>query len=599
MRLHQHDLLAGLVLAVYTLLAHGLLLLYDGVYNDGWLYYTYLSDARWHLLGDLFLKQGIPHTIYLYRLLAFFPDFLLAHKLFAFGALLAVGWLLYGLTQKLGWFSRGESLLLAAWSVGFPAYQYAQEISHSWNLLPYPLFLLGWWLALRLIEPPENLTQTCAERSRSSDKGSQEAKERTNGFASLVKTGSLATRNTWLRLSALACLALSFINPALLVFYFGFLLVWYGRIYCQQPTNPLHILRRYPDFLLLPFLCWGLLRLLFPPHGLFADYNEISLANLLDLNAWWQFANLGVLAQLGRLFDLMPIPLLLPVVGLYLLLNRWRKWEDRSFFQEEIRGRDTAVFLTGLLLLLLTAFPFVAVGKQPTLYGFDSRLMLLVGLPVALLLLVGLRLLFGNEQGRLHRAGGLLALLLLLGFALAHMESYFAWQARWVRDQSIRLHLADLPLQPDQSIIYFADEDVLYRRDGRIDEVSQAISRRFFPDWTIMLRQVYGPTPGRLGMDAVYLEPTYHYYHWLMGLRQRTLDPGEDVLFLSQIDPAGCRAIITIQLTPYAQEMSKLGLARRYWQHRFWQPAELDGFLRSLTQLHLEPLAAPLATNCR
>jgi hypothetical protein len=592
MRLNRSDFLACLILAGYTALAHGLLLLYDGLYNDGWLYYTYLSESRWDLLGDLFVKQGQPHTLYLYRLLALFPNFLLAHKLFAFGSLLAVGWLLYGLTQKLGWFTRSESLLLALWSVGFPAYQYAQEISHSWNLLPYPLFLLGWWLALHMIEPPENLVQTYAKQSRSSGLV-------VTGFASLVKTDLLAARNIWLRLGALACLTLSFINPALLVFYFGFLLVWLGRIIHQHPTNPIHTLRRYPDFLLLPLLYWGLTRLFFPAHGLFADYNEISLANLLDPNAWWQFANLGVVGQLGRLFDLLPVPVLLLVTILYLLLNRWLAWEQRPFFQVGLQGRDTAVFASGLLLLFLTAFPFVAVGKLPTLYAFDSRLTLLAGLPVALLLLVGLRLLFGSNQGRLHRAGGLFALLLLLGFALAQMESYFAWQARWVRDQSIRLNLADLPLHPDQSIIYFADEDVLYQRSGRIDEVSQAVSHRYFPDWTIMLRQVYGPVPGRLGMDIVYLEPNYQYYHWLIDLRQRTLAPGEDVLFLAQIDPAGCQAIITIEPTPYAQQMSKLGLARRYWQHRFWQPAAQEPFLRSLTQLHLTPLDAPQATNCR
>ncbi|MFO7537087.1 MAG: hypothetical protein R6X32_03405 [Chloroflexota bacterium] len=567
MRLNHPDFLACLLLTGYTVLAHGLLLLYDGIYNDGWLYYTYMSEARWDLLGDLFLKQGIPHTIYLYRLLALFPNFLLAHKLFAFGSLLAIGWLLYGITQKLGWFTRGESLLLALWSVGFPAYQYAQEISHSWNLLPYPLFLLGWWLALHLVEPPHNSTH--------------------------------ATRRTGLRLGALVCLALSFTNPALLVFYFGFWLVWIGRIYIQHPTNLFSIVGRTPDFLLLPFLYWGLMRLFFPPHGLFADYNEISLANLLNINAWWQFTNLGVVGQLARLFELIPVPLLLLAAAIYLLLNHRWHWEQLTFFQEGIPGRDTAVFLTGLLLLILTAFPFVAVDKLPTLYAFDSRLTLLAGLPVALLLLVGLRLLFGGNGGRLHRAGGLFALLLLLGFALAHMESYFAWQARWVRDQSVRLNLADLPLQPDQSIIYFADETVLYRRDGRIDEVSQAVSHRYFPDWTIMLRQVYGPVPGRLGMDVVYLEPTHHYYHWLMGLRERTLDPGEDVLFLAQIDPAGCQAIITIRPTAYAQQMSKLGLARRYWQHRFWQPAAQEAFLRSLTYLSLEPLDAPQAVNCR
>jgi hypothetical protein len=563
MRLNHPDFLAYLVLAGYTVLAHGLLLLYDGVYNDGWLYYTYLSEARWDLLGDFFLKQGIPHTIYLYRLLALFPDFLLAHKLFAFGSLLAVGWLLYGLTQKLGWFTRGESVLLAAWSVGFPAYQYAQEISHSWNLLPYPLFLLGWWLALEM-----NSTQ-----------------------GRKTKAG--------LRLGALACLALSFVNPALLVFYFGFWLVWIGRIYQQQAIHPVQSVRRYPDFLLLPFAYWGLMRLLFPPHGIFADYNEINPSLLLDLNGWWQFVEVGVLAQLLRPFTLMSPLFLLLVAGLYLLLNRWRGWEERPFFRQGWRGQETAVFGIALLFLFLVVFPFIVVGKPPSLYGFDTRQLLLLGLPVALLLLAGLRLLFGGEQGRLQRVGGLLALLLLLGFALAQMESYLAWQARWVRDQSVRLNLADLPLADDQSIIYFADEDVLYRRDGRIDEVSQFISRRYFLDWTIMLRQVYGPTPGRVGIDLVYLGPLHFYYHWVMELREETLDPAGDFFFLAAVDPAGCQAIITIRPTAYAQEMSKLGLARRYWQNRFWRPAAQETFLRSLTHLSVEPLDAPQAVNCR
>jgi hypothetical protein len=409
MRLNHPDFLACLVLTGYTVLTHGLLLLYDGVYSDGWLFYTYLSEGRWDLLANFFVKQGHPHTTYLYRLLALFPDFLLAHRLLAFGSLLASGWLTYGLLQKLNWFTRGESLLVALWSIGFPAYQYGIEISHLWNLLPYSVFLLGWWLALGL---------DSTERSKE-------------------KTG--------LRVGALACLAFSFMNPALLVFYFGFWLVWSGRIYRQQAIHPVQIMRRYPDFLLLPFAYWGLMRLLFPPHGIFVDYNEIDPTRLLDLSGWWQFVEVGVLAQLTRPFTLMPPLLLLLIAGLYLLLNRWGRWEERPFSRQKRRGRETAIFGVALLFLFLAAFPFIVVGKPPSLYGFDTRQLLLVGLPLALLLLVGVRL-FGGEQGRLHRAGGLLALLLLLSFSLAQAASYLAWQARWVRDQSVRLNLADLPL---------------------------------------------------------------------------------------------------------------------------------------------------------
>jgi len=224
---------------------------------------------------------------------------------------------------------------------------------------------------------------------------------------------------------------------------------------------------------------------------------------------------------------------------------------------------------------------------MPALYGFDTRVALLFGGHVALLLLGGIRLLFVTADGRLPRAGALTILLLLLAFSLAQMESYLAWQARWVRDQSVLLNLSQLDGAADVTLLYVEDRYELYRRDNTLDPVSQAISRRYFQDWTIVLRQAYGSPPGRIGLDAYHLEPSRHYYQWVLSLRDQTLAPNKDIFFLADYDPDGAEALLIIEPTAAAVEMSKVGLTRRYWQYTLLQPEQREPFLRSLTTLEL------------
>jgi hypothetical protein len=554
-RLRPH--VAYLILAGYTLLAHGLLLLNDGLYVDGWLYDAYIREGRWELLTALAGQQGQPQTAALYFLLGQLPNPILAHRLLALSAIYLSGCFIYATGRATGCLSRPESLLLAQLSIAYPGYQYAVEISHIWNLLPYCLFLGGWWLVWR--------------------------------------GGRAAGGGRAIRPAAAALFLLSFTHPGLLLYFYGLYGLWLLRPGPGQQPLPgrrlLAQLGRRPELPLLPPLYWLAMRLLVPPGGVFADYNQLSGRLLASAASWQAFVETAVFGQLGRLFDLLPAWLIVAVVGLVLALGRAYHLERRPFFRA---GTSPAgLFAFGLLLLALGMAPYIAVGKLPELYGFESRVTLLVGLPLAILLLGLLRLLLAaGRSGRgltLPRAGFMVVGLLLIGFALAQMESYLAWQARWVRDLAILGRLPALTGAREYALLYVTDDYRLRLRDGRVDPISEALDLRFFQEWVVMFRRAYGPDVGLVGFDDVYLEPTAHYYRWVNELRRQTLET--DLFFLAGYDPAGDQGRLVVEPTAAAEQMGKLGLARRYWQYKLLQPGRLRPFLDSLVRLRLEPLA--------
>ncbi|MDT8304894.1 MAG: hypothetical protein RRC07_03065 [Anaerolineae bacterium] len=556
-----------LLLAAAALMLHGLVLLNDGLYVDGWLYYVYLSEPRWNLLAELLAQQGIPQVIILFRFLSLFPDFLLAYKVVAFLSILASGLSIYAIARELHYLSRFESLFLAVFAMAFPAYQYAVEISHLWNVVPYALFYAGWYLAFR---------------------AARAAHERT------------ALRHLTLRLGALLLLIASFMNGALLVYTFGLLILYLHHV-ARMRRLPLraiasHAVTRHADFLLLPFAFWLVASVSLSREGVFASYNQLSAGSLFSVGAWWQFARDGIFAQVGRSIRLLPVwPALLVLAGV-LLLNARCRLEARPLLGARVPLKMMAAF--GLALLLLAALPFVAVGKLPEPYGFNTRVTLLTGLPVAILSLAFFRATFSLGDRTVHRSGFLALTLLFTAFWLAQLDSYLVWQARWVKEQSILAQLPSLDSLDDFDILYIDDRYLLRWPSGAAHPANQYVNLRYFQEWTAATRHLFGPDQSQAGIDIVYLEPAYAYYEWVMDLRAQTSPPAADLFFLAAVAPGGCTATLVVEETETAANISIVGLSRRYWQYRLLQPARLQPFLRSLTTLELEPLAAGHAVDC-
>lgn len=556
-----------LLLASAALSLHGLVLLNDGLYIDGWLYFVYLSEPRWDLLNELLAQQGIPQVVVLFRFLSLFSDFLFAYKVAAFLSILVSGLCIFSIARELALLSQFESLFLALFAMAFPAYQYALEISHLWNVVPYALFFAGWFLGFRAVR---------AGREH-------------------------ATRlQLILRLGALLLLVASFMNGSLLVYYVGFLILYLFHV-ARVRELPLRTLAaqaasRHLDFLLLPGAFWLVTRLALSREGVFADYNLLSPASLLSAVAWWQFMRDAIFAQFARSFRLMPVLLGLFIVVTVLIISARFKLETRPLLGNRVRVRAIAAF--GFALLLLAMLPFIAVAKLPEPYGFNTRVTLLTGLPVAILMLALFRAAFSLSDGTVHRSGFVALALLLIAFWLAQIDTYLLWQARWVKEQSILVQLPSVDGLNDFDIVYIDDRFLLRWPDGTVHPANKYVNLRYFQEWTAATRYLFGPGQSRVGIDIVYLEPAYAYYEWVMDLRRRTSPPAADLFFLAGIDPGGCTAKLTSQETEIAANMSIIGLSRRYWQYRFLQPSRLEPFLHSLTMLELEPLAAGHAVDC-
>ncbi|MBZ0306240.1 MAG: hypothetical protein K8I82_09245, partial [Anaerolineae bacterium] len=133
-----------LILLVTAFIVHGLLLLNDGVYWDGWMHvYWPIRENDWDTLYWTFDRWGYPIRAYQHWLVGHLPSLIFGHKLFTFVSIFLCALLVHHIGGKSGYLSRRESLFIALLSMVYPAYQVAFELIMMPYNLSYVFFLLG------------------------------------------------------------------------------------------------------------------------------------------------------------------------------------------------------------------------------------------------------------------------------------------------------------------------------------------------------------------------------------------------------------------------------------------------------------------------
>ena len=225
----------GAILAL-ALVAHGLMLLNDGVYWDGWLIYTNLIEKNWRNLYRMFAEAGSPITYYFHRLMGSFPDIVLAYRLVAFGSIALAAIWVYLIAQEGNWATPSERLWIALLSLVYPAMQVPFELINVPSVFYYGLFLGATLVALKA-----------------------EKRQGASHYA--------------LRVGALVGFYLSFTVNSLLVFYFGFLTLLVLLIHQLKGLGPRplsrYVILRRLDYLCLPVAFWMLKTWLSPRYGLY------------------------------------------------------------------------------------------------------------------------------------------------------------------------------------------------------------------------------------------------------------------------------------------------------------------------------------------
>jgi hypothetical protein len=529
------------VLIVYSLLVHGLLLVNDGIFWDGWLVYTHHLEKDWGSLSLMFTEAGgIPITFYFHRLFSYFPWLVFSYRLVAFFSVMFSGILVYIICREVKMFRGYECLLLALLCLSYPAFQVSIELITTPTVFYYCLFLLACYLAIK--------------------------SETTSGI-----------RMGFLRICSLCLFILSFPINSLLVLYYGFLFVLvihscrYRRIAHKKLFTK--FMPRRLDYLLLPIIFWVISRLVFPSHGLYSNYNRIifSLSSLVGLHI--NFINNCVYEQVRiALQDLIEFfayyfPFGLGVFMVFLIGTQWiyKRLQFQPVHSVDRKVGAYSLLLFGIALLFLGIFPYAAVGKVASIHGWDTRHALLIPLPMAMIFVGAIRLTFSQAIGSISRLGFTSLIILVFAFSLSTVKNYIAWQARWVKDRSIMANLSRMSDAKKLSVLWVDDQfpiggEGFYR----------------FYEWASIFKSVWSDE-SHIGLDRRGYSKEFLIYGQRYFNRRYNL---------ADFDPAGCQGILTVRRGPLSLSNAKLSL--QYLFRRFFHKEGLSPFLYEVTELQLQ-----------
>ncbi len=529
-------------LALLILVTHGLLLLMDGVYWDGWLMKIADVSGDYDAAAELY-RVGNRHVeAVMVAGLMRLPGFLPAFRLLAFVSVGAVGFAVYGILLASRLVNRPTAVMVAALALVYPSYEIAFNTIMTTFQVFMACFFVGFWAWFR------------------ADAANQPGGRRHLGFS----------------LVGLALIVFSFNMNSMLTFFFGMLALfyWMQAAHAAKPVYDLafarDFARRYAYLALLPFLFFGLTRAVFEPPEI-SDYNEPQLTPDafqgmvvgLQAGSYEQFH-----AALGFL-------LAYPVLGALLIGGVgalvWRLPEDWLHLPAN-RLRPGEWLLLGGGMLVLAIFPYVAVNKTPIADGWWTRYMILSPLPVALLVMGVFQWLGYDAAGRVRRPAllglGVLALL-FMGHSL---NNYISYQARWVRDRSVIEQLAAQAPDTDPGLLWINDNYPV------------GLETRYRPyEWEGIFLLAWGARQGY---------PMLAPYDTLAAHRTITPQNAPDAL-------RGCAWRVTVEPGPRpASYRDTWGLTARYLAFRYLYPPGMDGYMAGVTEVTMQPIPSPFSTAC-
>jgi hypothetical protein len=322
--------------------------------------------------------------------------------------------------------------------------------------------------------------------------------------------------------------------------------------------------------LAIPFAYWEVSQRLLKPSGLFAGFNTIAVHPSTIARSFKQFAVNGVIQQLHQSLAALARPWPWPLAAALVLVVAlaWTRLPRDRF---GARRQALLGVCLGLVIAGLAVLPYAVVGDYPSIHGWDTRHDLLLGPPVAALLVMGSRLVAPSGRAA-HVAMALLAVL-AAGFSAAGIQDYAALQARWATDRAVTNQLA--------ANVSAGDFSVYRVRDGAPGPED---FYRFY-EWSAMLGLVYGDQ-SRIGLDS------RAYDVGFLDKQQFFTDRYD----LAHLDPQGCEAALTILRGSSAPDPAHVAFS--YTWTRLFSPGSLSTYLETLATVQVTAQPAAQATRC-
>jgi hypothetical protein len=464
------------IIFIITLLSHGLLLINDGLYWDGWLSKGYLDNGDWESVKQQTFEMGLPVIGYLMWAL----KVLKIHeyyKLTAFLMIFLSATLIYKIADRLKYTTKFESLLIAVIFVTFPAYQTSIEIS----TLQYLIFLFLFYLSIFLIVE--------------------------------VKYGDIQRYKYLINFLALVGLFISFNMNSLLVYFYAFILILAIKE-ININKNLLSEIKKFLIknliFILLPFIYFGCRKYLTPPHGLYEGYHSFNLDPIFIISLVIQYIRVSVLGQIFNSLVNLKGCLILLFIGFFCIEIYYRiaVFKFKKGFYSNINVdswfntaniRPLAFF--SAVCIFTAILPYAVVGLFPAIRGVNTRHSILISLPVALLIISIFRN-YSINFNQLDKASRIIfkktqliiIWILVLSFIYSCNLYYISWQARAIKDNAVLSILKSKGDIKSHSIYWIDDQYKI----GPTAEYS-------YYEYSSMFKKIWGGE-SRLGLPLTYYD---------------------------------------------------------------------------------------------
>lgn len=389
-----------LVVILYSL-AHGLLLVNTGIYWDDW---TIVGVDPQTVL-EIFTQTRTPWAGYLHSFLLSLPYGLLIYRAIVFFSFLFSALLVNAILRTIKSIDRNNRLLIVLFFALFPVNSARVAIINAPYSITYLLFFLGFWILTKYVDH--------------------------GGFI--------------LRIASLILFLLSFTTNSLL-FLYAIIIGYLAYRHISIASIVLlfkKIVLSYLDFLAAPVIFWGVKITLMRPYGIYADYNSISIKNLVRAFprslAVFHTSFLEVIDESIRLVVGSPTMTLIFSILLFLFFNR------KSLIAKDNESKKYVWLMTiGICCFFLAVFPYLSVGKIPKLYTWDSRHQLLVPLGASFMLTYGLNIIF-YKIGVNDKYKYVVFSFLTISFIYFNVNSYISMEKDWYKHVSLieQLKLTD------------------------------------------------------------------------------------------------------------------------------------------------------------
>jgi hypothetical protein len=526
------------ILLLLLLLAHAPLLLNNGLVMDDWLN----LQLRTALPVDLaYALHGAGHPIfYGYLALANLTGAsVLVMKVLALVGIVAGAGCLFLAATRAGLLTPTEAVgcALIVWT--YPGYRMWAGKSNSLYVFSLGLFFVGTWLL------------TLAYKAK--------------GASHIL-----------LRLAAALVFLFSFELNSIMVLYafavLGLLVaVWRDNDGEKNPIRRAFLsawrcATGYPELIVLPLLYWGALNFWFKRVGVYADYYNVHLPTVRDLMDGWQaffltgYVNLLWDTARSILNSRIPFILAATLVTIGFLLVRFGSKHD-----DESKHSIALPLLLAPVLFLALSLPYLIAGLRPSENFYESRHLLMFGIPLALGVLAVKRL-TEVRLGAGAASGVIFGIASILSIAML-WNGYIFMQARALKLESLFDHLASMP-QPPATVFNIID--------GFMDYPSP-YSPAGGTEASNMLRLAWGNQPF-FGFTLRAERPTV--------LQEMEVLQNAKGSAFHNVDPTGRQATISFKPGPAAAPNAVL--VRHYYACRLLGRCDVSKFLMDLATVKID-----------